>query len=372
MPAVALWMNFAVVVLAMASLLALVIRSRKTVAEVAFAVFCGSMAMNLLRNGLDGQADWLMFGLALAGCATCNAYWLVARALFRGDAGVRLPQVSLAAGVALLIVTYRALQLQDPAWGVVAAIGELLTLAGSAMLVLTFVEALRGWSASMTRAERRLRIGFMLLFGSCVVLATTVGALAAQDPTWHDTYRVVVASCALSVLVFTYGAMEFRRRQARADGPGGTTMPVDANGGDTAAAVSPADRQLADAVLHALAVDALFRQPELKLGTLARHVGSSEQRVRHVIRSVVGARNYNELVNRYRIADACRLLDEPAAHAVLAISLECGFASLGPFNRAFKAVQGCTPTEYRAARRGSTARADARPIDCGEATLADG
>jgi hypothetical protein len=35
--------------------------------------------------------------------------------------------------------------------------------------------------------------------------------------------------------------------------------------------------------------------------------------------------------------------------SILEISGRCGFASLGPFNRAFKATMGCTPTAYRAA-----------------------
>jgi AraC-like DNA-binding protein len=32
---------------------------------------------------------------------------------------------------------------------------------------------------------------------------------------------------------------------------------------------------------------------------------------------------------------------------VITIAMDTGFQSLGPFNRAFKAVTGVTPTEYR-------------------------
>jgi AraC-like DNA-binding protein len=32
---------------------------------------------------------------------------------------------------------------------------------------------------------------------------------------------------------------------------------------------------------------------------------------------------------------------------VLSIALEAGFQSIGPFNRAFKAATGLTPTEFR-------------------------
>ena len=36
-----------------------------------------------------------------------------------------------------------------------------------------------------------------------------------------------------------------------------------------------------------------------------------------------------------------------AAIAVLSIALDVGFGSIGPFNRAFKAETGLTPTEFR-------------------------
>ena len=36
---------------------------------------------------------------------------------------------------------------------------------------------------------------------------------------------------------------------------------------------------------------------------------------------------------------------------ILTIALESGYGSIGPFNRAFRAHFGMTPTEYRAAAR---------------------
>jgi AraC-like DNA-binding protein len=33
---------------------------------------------------------------------------------------------------------------------------------------------------------------------------------------------------------------------------------------------------------------------------------------------------------------------------ILTIALDAGFGSLGPFNRAFRDVEGMTPSEYRA------------------------
>ena len=51
-------------------------------------------------------------------------------------------------------------------------------------------------------------------------------------------------------------------------------------------------------------------------------------------------------------AYACgRLVDAGDDATILDISGDAGFASLGPFNRAFKIATGYTPTAYRTAHR---------------------
>jgi AraC-like DNA-binding protein len=67
-------------------------------------------------------------------------------------------------------------------------------------------------------------------------------------------------------------------------------------------------------------------------------------------------------LNFYRIADAKAALADPAQAAVpvLTIALDSGFSSLGPFNRAFKAETGMTPTEFR--RLGGANPGNDRPI----------
>src|SRR5699024_2764560 len=111
---------------------------------------------------------WMLWAVAIGGSATCNGYWLVSRALFRGEGGVSAVHVSVAACVALLIAGYRIADLSAHGaaspWA--SALGSLLTLASSTLLVLTFLEALRGWSASLPLAERRMRVAFMLLLAT--------------------------------------------------------------------------------------------------------------------------------------------------------------------------------------------------------------
>lgn len=56
--------------------------------------------------------------------------------------------------------------------------------------------------------------------------------------------------------------------------------------------------------------------------------------------------SFYKYVNQKRIAKAAELLIEPK-RPITDVALSCGFSSLSSFNRMFKIVKGCTPTEFR-------------------------
>jgi AraC-like DNA-binding protein len=109
------------------------------------------------------------------------------------------------------------------------------------------------------------------------------------------------------------------------------------------------------ALRHLLDHDKVFREPNLSVASLAQKLDLPEYRLRHLINRQLGHRNFNAFVNGYRLAEAEAALSDPeqAAVSILTIALDAGFGSIGPFNRAFKAHTGQTPTEYRRARLGS-------------------
>ena len=68
--------------------------------------------------------------------------------------------------------------------------------------------------------------------------------------------------------------------------------------------------------------------------------------------AALGFSNFNRWINHHRIARAKALLANPdERRSILEIAFDCGFASLGPFNRAFKDEVGATPRTYRLAAR---------------------
>ncbi|MEM6644090.1 MAG: helix-turn-helix domain-containing protein [Bacteroidota bacterium] len=54
-------------------------------------------------------------------------------------------------------------------------------------------------------------------------------------------------------------------------------------------------------------------------------------------------------INTYRIKEAAGMLEDASKSdvSVLEIAYQTGFNSIAPFNRAFKATTGMTPTEFR-------------------------
>jgi AraC-like DNA-binding protein len=114
-----------------------------------------------------------------------------------------------------------------------------------------------------------------------------------------------------------------------------------------------ADDELVAQRLHrAVHLDHIYREGDLSIAALADRLNCPEYRLRRVIRERLGHGHFTSFLNSHRIAEAQTLLTDPARRKepVLTIAMAVGFQSIGPFNRAFKAATGCTPTEFRSQR----------------------
>ncbi|HWT50798.1 MAG TPA: AraC family transcriptional regulator, partial [Caulobacter sp.] len=113
--------------------------------------------------------------------------------------------------------------------------------------------------------------------------------------------------------------------------------------------LTPADRLVLARLDKAMNENEVWRGEDLSIGTLAALVGAPEHRLRKLINGTLGHRNFADYVNGRRIEAAKVALADPeqALKSVSTIAYELGFASLGPFNRAFRAATGATPTAWR-------------------------
>ncbi len=106
----------------------------------------------------------------------------------------------------------------------------------------------------------------------------------------------------------------------------------------------------------------VYREEGLTIAGLAERLGTQEHKVRQLINSHLGFRNFNAFLHHYRLRAAQQaLLDPGRLHlGVAQIAYEVGYRSLGPFNKAFKEATGLTPTEFRATGRRPEAPVDAQ------------
>lgn len=95
----------------------------------------------------------------------------------------------------------------------------------------------------------------------------------------------------------------------------------------------------------------IFLDPELTLADFVQRMHAPERAVRSLINHKLGFDHFRTFLNHHRVAEACRLLDDPARRddKLIAIALDSGFASLPSFNRAFKTIQRQSPSAYREA-----------------------
>jgi len=93
----------------------------------------------------------------------------------------------------------------------------------------------------------------------------------------------------------------------------------------------------------------IWKQEGLSIAQLAASVDAPEHRVRRAINKGLGYRNFAQFVNESRVEAAQALLSDPARAdtPILSIAYDVGFASIRPFNRAFRDRIGRSPSEYR-------------------------
>ena len=106
------------------------------------------------------------------------------------------------------------------------------------------------------------------------------------------------------------------------------------------------DQPHIDTIRQLLEGDRIYREMRLNRAMLAKRLGIGEHTLSRIINHYFG-KNFNELVNGYRIAEAkIRLRDEPQTQ-ITAIGFEVGFNSIASFNRVFKEKVGVSPTQWR-------------------------
>lgn len=290
-----------------------------------------------------------MFGHALAldafAMVVGGAFWLFVAAVFEdrplsGWALAPLP-VLLTTGVSMGLMPK---PISDVIWVIHNLIGVILCLHAGVMVV-------RGWRGDLIESRRRLRgviFGFAAMFGVAEVAVAMAGRFAPGFPWRALSLAGVYGGLGLAVLALASAALLLQGRSSLFE-PARRPVP----GPDARA--EAADRHVL-ARLDTFMADGGWKTEGLMIGAVALAVDTPEHRLRRLINSKLGHRNFADFVNGHRIAAAKRRLGDPrqARTTVAAIAFDLGYGSLGPFNRAFRAATGATPTEWRRQALGDT------------------
>lgn len=211
-------------------------------------------------------------------------------------------------------------------------------------IALAVAQTIRSWSADLVERRRRVRVFIVCaaaLYGGLNAVLQILVAFSAGDVA--NTINTGVLACIVAAIAYA---------MMRVDGA--DLFPIAPEPAPAIALVQPvvedaADQKLVDALMRLMADERIYRQENITIGVLAGRLKIPEYRLRRLINQRLGYRNFNVFLNNHRIEEAKAALADPAQAEVpvITIAMDAGFQSLGPFNRAFKAVTGVTPTEYR-------------------------
>lgn len=272
-------------------------------------------------------------------------FWLVAKSLF--DDGFRLRWHHLAVLVSVVVVSLvsGAPAFRSGFGAILVEPSEIIVPQTLALvfIILALVVVLKDWRDDLVESRRRLRFVLLVATGlyaliiglAVLVLLSTPDLVEIQI---LDTIHVgIIFLLCLGASVGLYSVHSQFIAATIVQAPAEESPPED---------FTPVIAEL-NRLVHEQHV---YCETGLTIGGLAERMSQKEYKLRRIINGEFGYRNFNDFLNQHRVSEAARRLVAPETRhlPVLTIALDVGYASLGPFNRAFKELLQMTPTEYRA------------------------
>ncbi|MEM8773224.1 MAG: AraC family transcriptional regulator [Pseudomonadota bacterium] len=312
---------------------------------LAWWCFTAAVVASNVRQMFPDMPQPVWFFLAIVGSAGCGWAWMMSRALFR-------PQASIERWVFLVIAGIIAVEASWTLSGAFASgpwSGEIRRIAENAAalicisaLCLVLIEPLSSYKDQSDPAERRFRRLFIGGYGALIAVSM-LWAINADEGTfaghWQDA---VLTSCGVLAIMLSRIAVSYRKRHPAPHEKTQTrskSISTEAMG----------DKALASRIVDLITDESVVTTPNLKIADMAQMLGEQEYKVTQCITGCLGYRNFNHMINASRIGHAktAFAFDKNKDRPILSIAYDCGFNSIGPFNRAFKQETGFTPSEFR-------------------------
>jgi AraC-like DNA-binding protein len=312
---------------------------RSVAGRLAIAFAIGSAA-HAATSAIGGTPPVPAWHAPLIAFSTGNVvvFWLFCRALFDDTFALRWWH-------GLIWLAVAALSFINCMWIVPAGYGRLaVNLIALGFIILAVGQTVASWSADLVQGRRHLRM-------FVVVASALYGGLNAflQMLALGGDAAAIVNLANIALLACIVAAISCAMMQVTANDLFAAPVPSPARVEVETTGADAADQKLIDALMRLMADERIYRHDNVTIGTLATRLSIPEYRLRRLINQRLGYRNFNVFLNEQRIAEAKAALSDPAQAEVpvITIAMDAGFQSLGPFNRAFKAMTGVTPSEYR-------------------------
>ncbi|HVY87620.1 MAG TPA: AraC family transcriptional regulator [Hyphomonadaceae bacterium] len=340
-----------------------------------FDIAVAAYAIKLWNDDAQLLGPILSFLLLATAIGTVGWYWLFVMALFEDACRIRRTFVLIVAATIVtgLVGGYTSGAVRTTFW-----LATNITQVGMALHALAIVW--RGWKDDLVEARRRIRGPFLITVTTYILvmrgfdMAETLGYVPAWYPMTNAAALAVI--CVTGAFMFLESRDEFfgaRRPAPRMDPPPIGQAPATAgkpandyvanensaqpsmnghvttSGNGSALSLDRAARADLDRLENLMCAQQAWREEGLTIASLAVRANMPEAHLRRLINDRLGYRNFPSYVNGHRIAAAKTKLSDPesARISVSTIAYDIGFASLGPFNRAFKEETGVSPTEWR-------------------------
>jgi AraC-like DNA-binding protein len=309
-----------------------------------FLLFASSAVLSSYGRNIGADSSSLAAIAALLGSATCGWAWLFMRSLF-------VPTNEDTSVPVMAVLLILMLQFADAAGAALGGGGadllsvatEIVAMVGSTFVIVTLAEVARHIPGTPQGPERRFRQVLSGGYLALLIVAVFMVGGASEGSFLSLHASTIESAAALTAMVGGAMALTFRhqhpltqsadREQARA-----SSEPPTAS-----------DEALAGRVEELMRMPETYTRPSLKVADVAAQLGTHDYLVSKVISKVLREPNFNRYVNRLRIEHAKEMLRDPelSKTSILVIALDCGFASIGPFNRAFREETGMTPSAFR-------------------------
>ena len=225
-------------------------------------------------------------------------------------------------------------------------VNKLLTFQAEGFALLAAAQTVLSWRGDLVERRRKARAMVIATAAGYCLLLPFMDMVGDYSEVANALANLISATGLLLVaLAATWSGVRLT-----AQAIGAPPAPAAEAPAPQPVALTLADHAVLAQLERLMGVERLYRREDLNIGALAATLGLPEYRLRRLINQGLGHRNFAGFVNAWRLGDARAALADPqqAEVPVLTIALDAGFASIGPFNRAFKADTGLTPTVFRA------------------------